>query len=186
VVVLLSDVLDWPTREVAELLDVTPGTVSSALHRARGTLARTYHGRRERPAPRPADAATQQLLARYVQVWEAADVAGLVALLKEEVVLAMPPAAEWYAGRQAVEAFVAETLFRAGGVFGGLPEGRWRMLPTAANGTAAFGVYQRAPQGGYQAAGITVVDVADGQVAGVTSFLDATLNETFGLPVALP
>ncbi len=187
VVLILSDVLDWPTRDVAELLEVTPATVSSALHRARGTLARTYHGREPAlPAPRLADDATRRLLARYVQVWESADVAGLVALMKEEVVLAMPPAAEWYAGRAAVAAFVARTVFAEQGVFGDLPPGRWRMLPTTANAEAGFGLYQRQPDGSYQASGLSVVAVADEQIVGITSFLDPTLPAKFGLPALLP
>jgi len=186
VVLILSDVLDWPTREVADLLEVTSATVSSALHRARGTLARTYHGREPNlPAPRLADDATRRLLARYVQVWEAADVAGLVALMKEEAVLAMPPAAAWYAGRAAVAAFVARTVFAERGVFGDLPAGRWRLLPTAANAEAGFGLYQRRPDGSYQAAGVSVVSVADEQIVAMTSFLDPSLPAKFGLPVSL-
>lgn len=187
VVVLLSDVLDWPTRDIADLLEATPATVSSLLHRGRATLARSYHGREPAlPAARQADPATQRLLARYVQMWEAADVAGLVALLKEEVVLAMPPAAEWYAGRAAVEAFVASTLFAEGGLFGGLPEGRWRLLPAAANSEPAFAHYQRSPEGTYQPVGVSVVTLADDRIAHITTFLDPSLPPKFGLPSSLP
>jgi RNA polymerase sigma-70 factor, ECF subfamily len=187
VVLLLSDVLDWPTRDIADLLEVTPATVSSALHRARTTLARTYHGREPAlPPARLADDATRRLLARYVYVWETADVAGLVALMKEEAVLAMPPVAQWYAGRAAVQAFVAHTLFGQGAPFGDLPAGRWRLLPAAANGEAGFGLYQRQPDGAYQATGLSVVSIVDGQIVNLISFLDPSLPAKFGLPSQLP
>ena len=180
VVVILSDVLEWPTREVADLLEVTPGTVSSALHRARATLAGAYHGRQQAmPAPRQADEATRRLLARYVQVWEAADVAGLVALMKEEAVLAMPPAAAWYAGREAVAAFMQSTVFAEGGLFGGQARGRWRLRPCAANGEAGFGVYHRAPDGAYRPFGLSVVSLEGERIAGITIFIDPELPGRF-------
>jgi RNA polymerase sigma-70 factor (ECF subfamily) len=187
---ILSDVLDWPAREVATLLEVTPGAASSALHRARTTLARTYH-RRQAPglAASQADSATRQLLERYVQAWEAADVAGLVALLREDAVLAMPPAAAWYAGREAVGEFVARTVLAEGGMFGGPAPGRWRMLPCAANGEAGFGLYQRSAEGGnYQSLGLSVVSLeSDGSaVTGITIFLDPALPPRFGLPERAP
>jgi RNA polymerase sigma-70 factor (ECF subfamily) len=186
-VLLLSDVLDWPAREVAELLEVTPGAVSSLLFRARATLEQQYH-RRERPvAIDQADHATRQLLERYVQAWETADVGGLVALMKEDAVLAMPPAEAWYAGRAAVGAFLAQTVLGVGEMFPGLATGRWRLVACAANGEAGFGLYLRTPEGGYEPMGVSVVSLAEdgGRVAGITSFLDPALPERFGLPARL-
>jgi len=186
-VLLLSDVLDWPAREIAELLEVTPGAVSSLLFRARATLERNYH-RRELPvAIGLADQATRQLLERYVQAWETADVGGLVALMKEDVVLAMPPAAAWYAGRAVVGAFLAQTVLGVGDMFPGPAAGRWRLVACAANGEAGFGLYLRAPEGDYLPMGVSVVSLSDdgASVAGITSFLDPALPERFGLPARL-
>src|SRR5260370_35968343 len=109
-VLILSDVLDWPARDVAELLGLTLSAVHSALHRARVTMSAGYHGQPTDTALRPlSDERTRQLLARYVTAWQSADVAGLVALLKEDAAFAMPPASSWYAGRGAIGAFAAVT-----------------------------------------------------------------------------
>ena len=86
-VLILRDVLGWTGPEVAELLDTTVAAANSALQRARGTIER------ELPAlsPAPAAAAERELLERYVDAWERADVDALVALLREDAVLRMPP-----------------------------------------------------------------------------------------------
>jgi RNA polymerase sigma-70 factor (ECF subfamily) len=60
------------------------------------------------------------------------------------------------------------------------------MLPTAANGAPAVGMYQRQADGSYQAAGVSVMAVDGEQVSAITSFLDPRLNEKFGLPATLP
>ena len=91
-ILLLSDVLDWHASEVAHLLEISVSAVNSALHRARVTLAKHYHpDEREMAQVSLTDAATNALLSRYVQAWETDDVAGLVALLKEDATLSMPP-----------------------------------------------------------------------------------------------
>jgi len=48
------------------------------------------------------DAATQALLERYLRAWETQDVAGLVALMKEDATFTMPPSPSWYRGREAI------------------------------------------------------------------------------------
>ena len=44
-VVFLHDVLQWETRDVAELLGLPPTAVNGSLERARVTLERTLRGR---------------------------------------------------------------------------------------------------------------------------------------------
>jgi RNA polymerase sigma-70 factor (ECF subfamily) len=182
---ILSDVLDWPAREVADLLEVTPGAASSALHRARTALARTEHRSDARwTTAGQADPATRELLERYVQAWETADVRGLVALLREDAVLSMPPAVAWYQGREAVGDFVSRTVLADGGMFGGAARGRWRLLLCAANGEAGFGLYQRSAEGRIRPFGVSVVSLAGGgpKVTEITVFLDPRLPARFGLP----
>src|SRR5207247_7204931 len=79
-VLILRDVLGWTSPEVAELLDSTVAAVNSALQRARATIEQHLPAR----APQAAEATERDLLARYVTVWEHDDVAGLVALLRED------------------------------------------------------------------------------------------------------
>ncbi len=183
---ILSDVLDWPSREVADLLGLTVSAANSALHRARTTLAKHYHGRAlESLTPASADERTRRLLERYVQVWETADVAGLVALLKEDATFAMPPSPSWYRGRAAIGVFVAATVFADEGMFPGEAAGRWRLLPTRANAGPAFAVYQRTGEKEYQAFGILVLACQAGQLTQIISFIDPSLPVRFGLPPTL-
>ncbi|MBL8057234.1 MAG: RNA polymerase subunit sigma-70 [Anaerolineales bacterium] len=179
-VLILRDVLDWPAQEVAGALTMTVPAVKSALHRARAALAQRYTA----PAPEPAaliGAAQEALLERYVQAWEAADVNGLVALLRENAVFSMPPIPAWYQGRAAIRTLVART------VFSGPARGRWRLRPTRANGQPAFGLYRRAEAAGeYALYGVQVVTLAGAAVAEILTFRTPALGPHFGLPPALP
>src|SRR4051794_9495570 len=84
-VLILRDVLGW--TEVAELLESTVAAVNSALQRARGTVDLHL----PEPAFPDAEATERELLRRYIDVWERDDVDGLVALVREDAVLRMPP-----------------------------------------------------------------------------------------------
>ncbi len=187
-VLILSDVLDWRASEVAELLGITVSAVNSALHRARTTLARHYHhGGQESASPSPPNERIRALLNQYVRAWETADVAGLVALLKRDAVFTMPPSPSWYRGRASVGAFVAATIFKDDGMFPGKAAGRWRLLPTRANGQPAFALYQRAEAGGaYYAFGMLVLMIEGEKLAEVMAFLTPSLPSLFGLPGKLP
>jgi RNA polymerase sigma-70 factor (ECF subfamily) len=181
-VLLLRDVLDWPAAEAAEILEMTLPAVNSALHRARNTMARTYHGRdRDKLAASPPDAQTLLLLENYVRAWENADVAELVALLKEEAILAMPPTPTWFSGRQAIGGILAVMAFA------GDAGGRWRLLPLRANGQPAFAAYERDdPAGVRRPRGIHVLTAEGNRLAEVMVFLDPALPPRFGLPAELP
>src|SRR5262249_25696639 len=124
-VLLLCDVLGWPVAEAATLLGGSTASINSALQRARAKLAR----HRARPSEAPSDAAQKALLSRYVQAWEALDVDGFVALLKEDATYVMPPLPQWYAGRAAIAAFFGSAFKLYGG---------FRLVPTAANPQPAF------------------------------------------------
>jgi RNA polymerase sigma-70 factor (ECF subfamily) len=103
---LLSDVLEWRASEIAHLLEISVSAVKSALHRARVMLAKHYHANwQELEEGGLLDAATSALLARYVQAWETDDVAGLVALLKEDATLTMPPLPSWFRGEKQFAGF---------------------------------------------------------------------------------
>jgi RNA polymerase sigma-70 factor (ECF subfamily) len=170
---LLRDVLDWQASEVAELLDTSAVAVESALHRARAALARQRGSVSVATiSPTPADGAMQATLQRYIRAWEDADIDGLIALLRNDATLAMPPLAGWYAGRAQIAAFLAPLL----------REQQWRLLPVGANAQPAHVSYQLETDGRYHAAGVSVLTIAADRISAVTSFLDPTLCRRFALP----
>ncbi len=181
-VLLLCDVLDWRAAEAAECLDMTVSAVNSALHRARATLARLDPaGEPGTSPPIVDDQERQALLERYVSAWEAADIAGLVALLKEEAVLNMPPSPSWYRGRAAIGRAFGGTILAPSA------SGLWRLRPVGANGQPAFGMYERAAVGDrYQARGVHVLSPDGPALAAVHIFLTPGLLPLFGLPDELP
>ncbi len=187
VILLLSDVLDWHASEIAHLLSISVSAVKSALHRARVTLSKhSYGDEQKRGEGLNADAATQALLERYLRAWDTRDVAGLVALMKEDATFTMPPSPSWYQGREAIRTQITTQ--------GLAPErqNRWFFLPTGANGGPAFAVYCATGRGGpARAFGIQVLTLelsaASGVlIADVTTFLDPSLFPAFGFPLELP
>ena len=175
-VLILCDVLDWRANETAALLEVTVSAVNSALHRARVTMQQRYHARGRDAVP---DASIsddlRSLLERYVQVWESADIDGLVDLLREDATLSMPPLPTWYAGREAIIMAAREMIFA------GDARGRWLMRPVRANRQPACAVYQRDEAGVYHAFGISVLTVEQNQVTDIITFIDPELFQRFGL-----
>jgi RNA polymerase sigma-70 factor (TIGR02960 family) len=172
-VLLLCEVLAFPAREVAAMLGTSTASVSSALQRARRTLG-DGPGDRIVPQPAPDDPAVRALAARYAAAWEAGDVDAIVAMLAADARYAMPPLPQWYAGREAIRAFLTA---------GPLAD-RWRFVPTRANGQLAFGTYLWV-DGAWTWGGLDVLTLRGGEVAEVVSFLDGKYAEMFGLPMIL-
>lgn len=181
-ILIFSDVLDWRASEIAQLLELSVSAVNSALHRARVTLEKNYHtDKQEMARIHRSDAATNALLSRYLRAWETDDVDGLVALLKEDATLSMPPVPSWYRGREAIRAMLLAIVFRSG------VQNRWRLYPTQANGQPAFVLYRAdEAQSAYRAYSVQVVTLDGSQVAEVTAFLDPSLVTAFGFPLQLP
>ncbi len=179
-VLILSDVLDWRAREIADLLGLTVSAANSALHRARTTLVKHYHARGTEAVAPLADDRLSALLNRYVQAWETADVAGLVALLKEDAAFTMPPSPSWYRGQADIRLCLATTIFA------GEAKGRWRLRPARANAQPAFGLYQRdEASGAYRVFGLQVLHWEGEHLREVTTFLNPALFPYFGLPATL-
>lgn len=185
-VLILRDVLDFSASETAEVLELTVPSVNSALHRARTSLSQRYHGLEVQVLLRlNTDERTQSLLDHFVKAWESADMEGLVALLKEDAALAMPPSPAWYRGRQAIGVFVAATVFSEGGMFGGKASQRWRLLRTNANAAPAYVIYLRTETDRYQAFGVHVLECEGDRLSQITSFIDPSLPSRFGFPQQL-
>jgi RNA polymerase sigma-70 factor, ECF subfamily len=179
-VLILCDVLDWRASEAATLLEVTVSAVNSALHRARVTVSQRYHARgRDIVSGTSLDGDLRPLLDRYVQAWEAADIDGLVNLLREDATLSMPPMPTWYAGRDAIIAAAQEKIFA------GDARGRWLMRSIGANQQPACAVYQRDETSAYHAFGISVLTIDHDRVADIITFIDPTLFPHFNLPLEI-
>jgi RNA polymerase sigma-70 factor (ECF subfamily) len=102
-VLILRDVLGWTGAEVADLLESTVAAVNSALQRARATIEQELPAR----SVAPGRTRERELLRRYVEAWESADMDGLVALLREDAVLSMPPQPAVVGAREIVAFFAA-------------------------------------------------------------------------------
>jgi RNA polymerase sigma-70 factor (ECF subfamily) len=176
-VLVLRDVLGFPAREVAEMLDSTVESVTSALKRARATLAqrRTSEAGHE-PAPATGSPAEEALVGAFVRAYEASDIDALVALLTDDVFVSMPPMPYEYEGREAATRF-CDLIFRDGR--------RFDLVPTRANGQPAFGLYLHAPDGLRHAAGFLVLTLSGNRVSAMTRFENGLLP-SFGLPRTLP
>jgi RNA polymerase sigma-70 factor (ECF subfamily) len=178
-VLILRDVVGWSARDTAALLDASVAAVNSALQRARGTL-------RERLGERRADWALpalpreeeRELLRRYLDAHERADVEALARLLREDARLTMPPHPTWYEGREAI--LIASQK-------GFDPDfGQLRSVAAGANLQPAAAHYLRAPgDSEYRALGVDVLSVEGGLVAEITSFVSPELFTAFGLAPTL-
>lgn len=179
-VLLLRDVLGFAAAEVADVLESSTASVNSALQRARATLDRRQaEGRLGAGRTPPADDAERSLVRRYVEAWESVDVDRLVALLREDVVMTMPPEPVLFRGRDAIAQFFSTVP--AGGALDQI-----RLLPTRANRQPALAGYvldrETGISNGY---GIMVLTVDGDEIAEITGFSDPRLFELFGLPAEL-
>jgi RNA polymerase sigma-70 factor (TIGR02960 family) len=176
-VLILRDVLGFHAAEVAAILDTTAYSVTSALKRARATLRSRLPAAPDYP-PLAADSpAERALVEQLTRAYDGGDVEALVALLSENVAVAMPPRPLEYHGRPPVARFFA-VLFGQGRTY--------RLHPAPrANGDLAFGIYLRRPgEAELPAAGLMVVGLAGDRVASMTRFDNGVLRR-FGLPLTL-
>jgi RNA polymerase sigma-70 factor (ECF subfamily) len=161
-VLLLRDVLAFRGAEVARLLETSVQAVNSSLQRARATLRGSYI--------RPRLANPPNLLERYVRAWEAADVVGLVALLREDAVLTMPPKPS-VIGAQAIGDFLAEAIFAIAPM---------RLIAARANSGPAFAAYMQE-----RLFALLVIDGDGERIAHIRAYADPRVIARFDLPVSL-
>ena len=174
---ILRDVMGFHAAEVAEMLETTEESVTSALKRARATIAGDPE-LRQTPPPAPDSPEERELLRRLTIAYETADVDALVALLTEDVWMRMPPAPLEYQGRELARRFMAIVAFRPGRHF--------RVLPTRANGQPAFGLYAPDEASGvYRAHSVLVFTLSGEAISAITRF-ETSLLAHFGLPRILP
>jgi RNA polymerase sigma-70 factor, ECF subfamily len=171
-VLILREVLRWKASEVAELLDTSVASVNSALQRARATLAPVRIDDAE--TLQPADEDQRALLARYVDAFERYDMESLTSLLREDATWSMPPYELWL---QTHDDIVSWCLGPGIGCRGS------KLIAVEANGMPAFGQYKPGEQGGLEPWSLQVLEIADGEIVGISFFLDTErLFPMFGLP----
>jgi RNA polymerase sigma-70 factor (ECF subfamily) len=174
-VLILREVLRWRADEVAELLDTSVASVNSALQRARATIAAS--GATPEGAAAPLDQADAALLARYVDAFEHYDIDALVALLHEDAMLSMPPYELWLRGAEELREWYLGTGIGCKGS---------RLVAISANGSPAFAQYRPSDDGGHAAWALQIIDLSDGRITAINSFLDTErMFPFFGLPLRL-
>jgi RNA polymerase sigma-70 factor (TIGR02960 family) len=176
-VLVLRDVLGFHAKEVADMLDSTVESVTSALKRARTSLQRQRSAADERePAPAADSPSEQALVAEFVRAYESADLDAIVALLTDDVFVSMPPMPLEYEGRDVAARFCAGIL---------RPGRRFDLVPTRANGQPAFGTYLRGPTGIRHGTGLFVLTLTGDRICAMTRF-ENSVYPWFGLPHSLP
>jgi RNA polymerase sigma-70 factor (ECF subfamily) len=170
---ILTEVLGWSAAEVAECLDTSAAAINSALQRARATLV----SRNVTPSGDDLSEEESTLLEQYVEAFHRYDVDGLVALLREDATLSMPPFTLWLQGPDAIRGWL---LGRGAGCRGS------RLVATRASGSPAFAQYRADPAGGHKPWSLTVLELSGGRISHWNAFLDTdTLFPRFGLPMRL-
>ena len=177
VVLILRDVLGYHTGEVARILETTEESVASALKRARAALQRERSSEHWAAPPEPRSTEERELADRFARAFQATDVNGLVALLKEPVRFAMPPLPFEWRGRESTARFLEA-------VWGSL-SGAPRLVPTRANAQPAFAFYAPEPDTrNHVLLGILVLTLIPGGIIAITRFEPASLHH-FTLPATL-
>ena len=182
-ILILRDALGWSAKETASLLDESVPSVNSALHRARSSLrTRLPKSRLEWSTATAPTVAERQLLERYMDATDRADVSALTALLREEARLTMPPYPTWFHGREDIAAAFALSTDPSSPTY----LGQLRTVATAANRQPAVAAYVRRPGDSvYRALGLDVLRLEGDLVVEITRFVNADLLAAFGLPPTL-
>jgi RNA polymerase sigma-70 factor (ECF subfamily) len=170
-VLLLREVLGFTAADTAAMLTVTTTSVHSALQRARAALKdRLADGAQRLPSAQQAD-----LVARYVRAWHAKDVPALVALLREDAHMSMPPTPSWYQGRDTIGTYLRQLFASPWGA-------DLRLLATAANRQPAFAVYAPVENtDGYRPFALKLLTVQTELITAITGFVHPSLFERFEL-----
>ena len=160
------------------MLETSEVSVNSALQRARATLGGQLPSPGRDRAPAPRSPREREIVSRFVDAFEAADIERLVALLTDDAWMTMPPEPLEYQGHAAIaEFYLTRTWWGARPV---------KLVPTRANGQPAFGYYlpdAHAPIA--HAHGLIVLTLAGDKICAITRFGDNSLFPQFGLPRTL-
>lgn len=167
---LMQDVLGYSAVETADMLETSVASVTSALQRARATMAARSAAGAEasRVIDRPA---LDSVLGSFVSAWERRDIEAIIQLLAKDARFTMPPLPAWFHGRDAVVLFFQERVFATA----------WRLVPLGGNGQPGFACYQQQDDGRFRPGGVVLLTISDGQIAAIDSFLDREVCQRFGM-----
>src|ERR671933_931759 len=175
-VLILRDVLGFSARETAAALEMSPPGVDSALQRAHKAVDERLPDRSQQAVLGSLDdQGLREIVDRYVEAFERADVDAVVEMLAADGTFTMPPLPTWYRGREAVAAFLKGHVLAS--------ENRWRLVSARANGQLAFGNYRWDEESqSFLPRSISVLTLEGGGIAEITTFLGPELLSSFGLP----
>ncbi|SDL37501.1 RNA polymerase sigma-70 factor, ECF subfamily [Nonomuraea jiangxiensis] len=176
-VLILRDVLGWPAKDTAALLDLSVAAVKSALQRARVTMRRHLPRRRsEWGAGTDPSAAERALLQRYMDAHQRRDPRALAAVLRADVRVSFPPLPLWLDGSR--DFVRGSTEFATAG--------EYRYRPTRANLQPAVAVYLRRPdKSGFHLLAVEVLRIEEGMISEIVDFSAPRVLAAFGLPLSL-
>ena len=177
---ILCDVLDWPAKDSADLLDIRVSAVNSALQRARVRLRERLPSHEPAwPSSVDASAAERDLLKKYVEASEAADFQAFASIIREDATFRMPPDPGVAAGRDAI----FKLMIDAG--FGTERFGRLRCVVTHANLQPAVAAYLCRPgDSTWRALALDVLRIEDGLITEIVVFMPDNFP-AFGLPMIM-
>jgi RNA polymerase sigma-70 factor, ECF subfamily len=175
-VLLLRDVLQWRSAEVAAAIGTSTTAVNSLLQRARSQLE-AVRPSSSAPLAAPDSAEAQDRLARYIAAFEAYDIDRLVEIFTSEAIWEMPPYTGWYRGPQAIIALIHQHCPAE-------HKDDMRLLPLVANGQPAAAMYIRAGAV-HVPFQLHVLDMTADGISHVVAFRDDALFAKFGLPDSL-
>ncbi|MGH3375229.1 MAG: RNA polymerase subunit sigma-70 [Actinoallomurus sp.] len=186
-VLIMRDVLGWPAKEAASVLESSVASVNSALQRARPTLRKHLPERRlDWAAPEAPCEGERAALERYMAAIERADDAALARLLSEDARAGQQPGAGGYdgpepafvEGREAIIAAWAPAMHGPDAV-------AFRFMPARANRQPAAASYVRLPGAqDYRPFALTVLRIDGGAVTDISTFAP-DLFPAFGLPMTV-
>jgi RNA polymerase sigma-70 factor (TIGR02960 family) len=178
-VLLLRDVQGYSAAETAAILELSVAAVTSALQRARATIGERVAARDPGWSPDGITEADRALLTAFIEAHERQDPVAAIAVIREDIRVAMPPNPGLFTGRAAIAGLMAQAYDRS--VFGD-----WKLLPTAANRMPAAASYlRRSGSDVFTAFKLDVLRTDGSLIAEITTF-DASLFGRFGLPPSLP
>ena len=160
--------LGWPAAEAATTLETTVASVNGALQRARATLRKHLPSRREWPTGVDATEAERELVRKFVEASEQADMSWFASVIREDAVFRMPPEPGETVGRDAMMQLWVEGGFGTSMQLEG--------VPTRANRQPAVAFYNHG-----EAMALDVIRIEDGMITEIITFPPSVFEE-FGLP----